>query len=72
MLRVRWNPQSRATRSNHYVSLLFKELFQKICESIQHMAPIAICGLRTVTIELSMGKIVLERRLEIIEIEDSN
>jgi len=47
MLRVKWNPQSRVTRSNHYFSSLFQELFAKICTSIQHMKPVSIQGLKT-------------------------
>ena len=46
MLRVKWNPSSRATRSNYYFSTLFTSLIAKICSGIAHMAPVTICGVR--------------------------
>ena len=80
MLRVKWNPQSRTTRSNYYFSSLFQELFAKMCASIKHMTPVSIYGLRTQVnltpddmIELiCMGKSVLERRLDTGKIESDD
>lgn len=46
MLRVKWNPTSRSTRSNYYFSSLFASLIAKISSGVACMAPVTICGLR--------------------------